>query len=587
MNYTPLVHATAPPLRVTALVGATTVVLGFDLAEPWEAALLGFAVRRVDLADGAETWLKNPLKFARSPYVGYQVAGTDSRLAPFQQFHWVDEGVQPGHTYRYTIATVVGRPAQPTLRDTCDLQLRAADLDADPIALVFNRGVTATPAYRTQFDTRMPSTQPPALRAAAEAYLSRGLREGLLAFLAAAKPGDRLDVAIYEFQDQQVVAALTAAFERGVAVRVIAHAKDDHTGHANAPFLQVLGQHVGPGLTIVRRRNVPALSHNKVVVHTAQGVPARVWTGSTNFTAQAFFRQTNVGIIVSDPALARVYADYLDLLAADLPGATLRPAVRALVAAQPPEAARKVFFAPSNHDAMLDAAVAAIEGARDVVMISCPFGLDDRLSVALAALDPRVLVYGMLNANQKGDLAVINRDGRAHSLFVLPTWIEQLNAQEYDASTGRGNQIHVKSLVVDPWGEAPTVLIGSANFSDESVFQNDENALLLRGERGAGAAVATEFLRVFGHYRFRNRLKQLAQPYDTTPLPGQGMFLGEAEEDEPVWLIQPGDVGVPGARVLGVKIDDLWLDESGAWRAPYQDESHPKRRERAVFAAGS
>lgn len=220
-------------------------------------------------------------------------------------------------------------------------------------------------------------------------------------------------------------------------------------------------------------------------------------------------------------------------------------------------------------------------------MISCPFGLDDRLSAALAALDPRVLVYGVLNANQKGDLAVINRDGRVHSLFVLPTWIEQLNAQEYDASTGRGNQIHVKSLVVDPWGDAPTVLIGSANFSDESVFQNDENALLLRSDRGAAAAVATEFLRVFGHYRFRNRLKQLAQPYDTTPLPGQGMFLGEAEEEKPVWLIQPDDVGVPGARVLGVKIDDLWLDESGAWRVPYQDDSHPKRRERAVFAVGS
>lgn len=587
MQYTPVVHTPAPPLRLTALAGATTVVLGFDLDAPWAADLLGFAVCRVDLADGAEAWLKNPLKFARFPYVGYQVAGTDSRLAPIQQFHWVDEGVLPEHEYCYTLVTLVGTAERPTQRDRCALSLRTAALTDAGLSLVFNRGTTATPAYRTQFDTRAPAVQPSALRAAAQTYLSRGLREGLLAFLAAAVAGDQLDIAIYEFQDAEVVAALAAALARGVAVRLIAHAKDDHAGHANAQFLAALRQHATRALTIVERRNVPALSHNKVVLHSVAGAPERVWCGSTNFTDQGFFRQTNVGITLDDPSLAQAYAAYLELLAADLPAAALRPAVRALVAAQPQPAARQVFFAPSDQDDLLEAAVAAIQAARDVVLLSCPFGLDPRLSAALAALEPRVLVYGLLNTNQQGDLAVINRDGRAHSLFVLPAWIEQLNGQAYDASTGRGNQIHVKSLVVDPWGAEPTVLIGSANFSDESVFQNDENALLLRGERRVAAIVASEFLRVFEHYRFRDRLKALAQPYDTAPLPGQGRFLGDAAADAPVWLVRPGEVGVPGARVLGVKLADLWLDEHGAWSAPYQDEDNPKRRERAVFAAGS
>jgi phosphatidylserine/phosphatidylglycerophosphate/cardiolipin synthase-like enzyme len=183
---------------------------------------------------------------------------------------------------------------------------------------------------------------------------------------------------------------------------------------------------------------------------------------------------------------------------------------------------------------------------------------------------------------------VINRDGRQHSLFVLPTWIEQLNGQSYDASTGRGNQIHVKSLVVDPWGAEPTVLIGSANFSDESVFQNDENALLLRGDCWAAAVVATEFLRVLDHYRFRDRLKALADAYDTTLLPGQsGLLLRPDEETGPVWLVPPDAVeeAAPGALVLGVTIDNLWLDETGAWLAPYLAEGHPKRRERVVFAS--
>ncbi len=370
MDYVPVIRATAAPLQVTALIGTTTIVLGFDLAGPIPADLLGFAVRRIDLADRSEVWLKNPLKFARAPYAGYQVAGTDSRQAPFQQFHWIDEGVQPDRVYRYTVATIAGTPEQPIQLASCDLTLRTALISAGELTLVFNRGTTATPAYRTQFDTLPPTTQPPALRAAAAAYLSRGLREGLLEFLGAAAAGDRLDIAIYEFQDDAVVTALVAALDRGVTVRLIAHAKNDHAGQANAPFLQLLRRHATPALTIVERRQVPALSHNKVVVHTAQGAPARVWCGSTNFTDQAFFRQTNGGITIADPALAQTYAAYLDLLAADQPAAHIRSAVRALTATQPPNVPRQAFFSPSDRADLLDAAVAAIRTARDVVLIS-------------------------------------------------------------------------------------------------------------------------------------------------------------------------------------------------------------------------
>jgi hypothetical protein len=519
----------------------------------------------------------------------WTTAGTDSCLAPIQQFHWIDEGIQPDRLCRYTVATIVGTSAQPIMRDTCDLTVRTALIAGGGLAFVFNRGMTATPAYRTLFDTLPPSGRPPAQRAAAEAYLSCGLRESLLQFIGAAGAGDRLDIAIYELQDDKVVAALLAALDRGVVIRLIAHAKNDHARQANAPFLAQLRPQAGPGLTIGQRRRVPALSHNKVVLHSVQGTPQRVWCGSTNCTNQGFFRQTNVGITLDDPGLAQTYAAYLDLLATDPPAAPLRSAVGALVGAQPPNTSRRVFFAPSDRTDLLDATVDAIRAAHDVVLLSCAFGLDGRLSAALAALDPRVLIYGILNTNQREDVAVINRDARQESLFVLPTWIEQLNGQSYDASTGSGNQIHVKSLVVDPWGEHPTVLIGSANFSDESVFDNDENALLLRGDRHAAAVVATEFLRVFGHYRFRDRIRNLAQAYDTTPLPGQsGMLLGP-EEDAPVWLVPPEEVAStpPGALVLGVTIDDLWLGETNTWQVPYLTEGHPKRRERAVFVGQS
>lgn len=489
MEYQPVVAAANATLKARALVGATTVVLGFDLCNGADqrAGLLGFAIRRAQLPDGAPEWLKNPLKFARFPYAGYQVAGTDSQLAPIQQFRWVDEEVLPEQAYHYTIATVYGTPEHPELRDTLDLDLFTAGTENRSLSLHFNRGVIATPAYRQQFDNKRPDQQPAALVAAAEAYLSRGLHEALLDFIAAAAAGDSLDIAIYEFQHESIVAALHQALDRGVNVRLLYHAKADTTGRANAPYVTALQQQASASagrLEVHPRRKVPNLSHNKLVVHRRAGVPIRVWAGSTNFTDAGFFLQTNVGIVLRDAAIVAPYAAYVDLLIQDPPAARARAATSALASAMEILAGTQLFFSPIAGDAMLQAAVALIRAARAVVLISCPFGIDASISTAIAQLAPHVLVYGLLNTNQAGDLRVFAGDVHQTQEFVVPEWIKALNGAAYDASTGQGNRVHVKSLIIDPWGERPQMLIGSANFSDESVNLNDENALLITATAG-------------------------------------------------------------------------------------------------------
>jgi len=80
----------------------------------------------------------------------------------------------------------------------------------------------------------------------------------------------------------------------------------------------------------------------------------------------------------------------------------------------------------------------------------------------------------MLNTNQADDLRVSAGGVHQAQEFVVPEWIKALNGAAYDASTGQGNHVHVKSLIIDPWAEHPHMLIGSANFSDESVNRNDE-----------------------------------------------------------------------------------------------------------------
>lgn len=87
------------------------------------------------------------------------------------------------------------------------------------------------------------------------------------------------------------------------------------------------------------------------------------------------------------------------------------------------------------------------------------------------------------------------------------------------------------------------MLLGSANFSDESVSRNDENAIYLEGDRRVAAIVATEFLRMFDHYKFRD-------------------YLARAKK----------------------KPSERYLVEDERWTDPYYDRKKSKYRERQVFA---
>ena len=64
--------------------------------------------------------------------------------------------------------------------------------------------------------------------------------------------------------------------------------------------------------------------------------------------------------------------------------------------------------------------------------------------------------------------------------------------------------IHSKFLLMDPLGDDPIVVTGSANFSDASTNDNDENMLIIRGDRRVADIYFTEFNRLFNHYYFRS-----------------------------------------------------------------------------------
>jgi phosphatidylserine/phosphatidylglycerophosphate/cardiolipin synthase-like enzyme len=90
--------------------------------------------------------------------------------------------------------------------------------------------------------------------------------------------------------------------------------------------------------------------------------------------------------------------------------------------------------------------------------------------------------------------------------------------------------IHDKFIIVDPLGDNPVVVTGTANSSKTSQHTNDENMLVIRGDTLVADVYFGEFLRVFDHpnVRYLTRKAREAQ------VNGQGG--GHLETLQPQWL---------------------------------------------------
>jgi phosphatidylserine/phosphatidylglycerophosphate/cardiolipin synthase-like enzyme len=72
--------------------------------------------------------------------------------------------------------------------------------------------------------------------------------------------------------------------------------------------------------------------------------------------------------------------------------------------------------------------------------------------------------------------------------------------------------VHTKFMLADPLGADPLVITGSANFSEASTTANDENMLLIRGDRRVADMYLGEYMRLWNHYAFREWAARQPQP---------------------------------------------------------------------------
>jgi phosphatidylserine/phosphatidylglycerophosphate/cardiolipin synthase-like enzyme len=515
------VKRTTNGLTVNAIAGTQVVLLGLDLTEARRKDCMGFAIQRVDHAADEQMWLRGMKTFeATDPGLG--PGGTvSSREHPFQSFQWSDYAALPGRQYTYRVFALdgagpqdltAGKPTEVTI--TTEPELGATH------SIWFNRGSVASQAYAREF-LNTPSDKFPTekQRAAAYRFLSRGLEEALLAFIARADgPAFELHGAIYEFQWPRVLKALGAAAATGASVTVIYDAipgKDKPADH-NDKAIDEAGIRA-----IVKQRTHGSIMHNKFLVLTENGTPVAVWTGSTNVTEQGIFGHLNCGHIVSDDAIAAQYRAYWDEVLLDLTKKPDQAAVAALAPRPPDPFDDKItaVFSPQPTTAVLEWYAKLAGEAKDALFMTFAFGMNDLFAKVYERQDD-VLRMTLMEVEGTGRKAVVEAArvrinalrkrsnvvvaiGGTQAISGVERWLDELRQIVDDVHV---YWIHTKFALVDPLGKNPIVITGSANFSAASTDTNQENVLVIRDDTRVADIYLTEYTRLFAHYAFRETL---------------------------------------------------------------------------------
>ena len=63
--------------------------------------------------------------------------------------------------------------------------------------------------------------------------------------------------------------------------------------------------------------------------------------------------------------------------------------------------------------------------------------------------------------------------------------------------------------MIDPLSKNPVVVTGSHNFSAPASESNDENLVIVRGQKNLAIAYAAHVMSVYQHYRYRSYVREM------------------------------------------------------------------------------
>lgn len=484
---------------------------------------------------------------------GQEAVTKPSSQWPFQRFSWTDHDADSGDAVSYR--------AIPVIRDSAGkLELVASwASDWSPERTLgaaenakfkpfFNRGFVMSQfmarylAQRklslAQFKKTISDKDDKTIRG----FLSGDLRLALLEQLELArKQKTEVYAALFELSDDELVAALCELGKNAHVVlsngsitpkkgETAAQARKRDENAAARLRLKNAGVDVEDDSRFL---SPGALGHNKFLVRLGKdGKPLVAWTGSTNWAPTGLCTQVNNGLLVEDPEVANIYFKQWELLR-EAKSAFTPELVAANNEPKKPETLSgcRVWFTRSEKGVDLKALREEVARAREGILflMFMPGAKGLFSDVSARAQEPGLYVRGVVSTlpNPKSQTAVDVSlvDGahrRDHSFSIVQPdgvrhpfahFAAEVTRQQFLAGVGHAI-IHSKVVVIDPFSSEPAVITGSHNFSDAASSKNDENFVIVRGDRALAEAYSVNILGAYAHYRWRAYLGETNKPFN-------------------------------------------------------------------------
>ena len=139
--------------------------------------------------------------------------------------------------------------------------------------------------------------------------------------------------------------------------------------------------------------------------------------------------------------------------------------------------------------------------AHRILCMTFSFNLDDLFRDVLLRND-ETLRYAVFDKNLKTDVED-QIDQVRNTVIAAGAKLTDGDMENFigESLTGfnKNLYIHDKFMLVDPLGDDPVVVTGSANFSRPSQSANDENMIVIRGNQRVADIYFGEFMRIFDH----------------------------------------------------------------------------------------
>lgn len=355
-------------------------------------------------------------------------------------------------------------------------------------------------------------------------FLSGELRLALLRLLDEVIDDPTLEfyAALYELSDDELIGRLKLL--RGRAHVALANGSNK-SGDGNADARQELeGAAVDVHDRLLKSKG---LGHNKfaVVVRKKGRKALRAWTGSTNWAPTGLCTQLNNGIQFDDSEIAATFLEQWDRLRDAESG--FPPELVAANAASPYQACGiDIWFTRVRNKSTknvglgsdLQTLVDLVNSAQRAILYVMFQPGPDPLGAIVRRRSEGLYVRGVVSTlssstEEKFELSGI--PGKEYRTAILQPqgieqdfawWTREVTRQEFRAI---GHAItHAKMFVIDPFSDDCVVVTGSHNFSASASEQNDENFVVIRGNRALAEAYSVACLSTYRHYRWRAFVKE-------------------------------------------------------------------------------